>query len=165
MTKNPACRAQAAGTAVSTFTDALYTAHLQMLLAAKMPAAGPGQDLPSLLADLRQWQPSSSSAPPPKHLMDSIIYCAQLHSTIAWLASQISHPEAQQQLQHTLLRSDTAGRLQEQLRGIFVEPVHQRLLMSYLQRYCTGSLSDVLDTEVVRVGLGAWTQAWATAMR
>ncbi len=157
------CRTQAAN-AASPFADALYTAQLRLCLAAKMPIAGAAQDLPSLLADLRRGQPSSTS-PPSKQLMDSITYCVQLHSTIAWIASELGSAEAEQQLQHALLHSDAAGRLQQQLHTIFTETTHQRLFVSYLLQYSTDKVLDVLDRPSCVVGLGAWTEAWANAMR
>ncbi len=157
------CRAPDFG-AVGSFADALYTAQLRLLLAAKMPIAGAAQDLPSMLADLRHHQ-LSSTAPASKQLMDSITYCAHLHSTISWLASELSSPEAQEQLQHALLHSDAATRLQQQLRNIFAELTHQRLFVSYLLHYSDGSVSEVLDRAVCRVGLGDWTEPWANAMR
>ena len=157
------CRAANAG-AENYFADALYTAHLRLLLAAKMPLTGPLQDLPSLLADLHHIQPSST-APPSKQLMDSIAYCAHLHSTIAWLASELSSAEAHEQLQQALLHSDAAPRLQQQLQTVFAEPTHQRLFVSYLLHHSAGSVSDVLDRAACRLGLGDWTQPWAKAMR
>ena len=157
------CRAPNAG-AENYFADALYTAQLRLLLAAKMPLTGPLQDLPSLLADLRQVQPSST-APPSKQLVDSIAYCAHLHSTIAWMAAELSSAEAQEQLQQALLHSDAAPRLQQQLQNIFAEPTHQQLFVSYLVHHSAGCVSDVLDTAACRVGLGGWTQPWANAMR
>lgn len=157
------CRAPDLG-AIGPFADALYTAQLRLLLAARMPIAGVAQDLPSMLADLRQHQPSST-APASKQLMDSITYSAHLHSTIAWLASELSSPEAQEQLQHALLHSDAAVRLQQQLHGIFAELTHQRLFVSYLLQYCDGNVSEVLDGAACRVGLGDWTEPWANAMR
>ena len=102
------CREQDDAAAASPFADALYTAQLRLLLAAKVPIAGAAQDLPSLLADLRQWQPSTLSSPS-KQLIDSISYCAQLHSTIAWLA-ELSSVEAEHQLHHALLQSGSSGR-------------------------------------------------------
>ena len=158
------CREQDDAAAANPFADALYTAQLRLLLAAKVPTAGAGQDLPSLLADLRQWQPSTLSSPS-KQLIDSISYCAQLHSTIAWLASELSSVEAEHQLHHALLQSDAAGRLQRQMHSIFAEDTHQRLFVSSLQQHCTGSVSDVLDRPTCRISLGAWTEAWANAMR
>jgi len=157
------CRVPEFG-AISSFADALYTAQLRLLLAAKMPIAGAAQDLPSMLADLRQHQPSTT-APASKQLMDSITYCAHLHSTIAWLASELSSAEVQEQLQHALLHSDAAIRLQQQLRSIFAELTHQRLFVSYLLQYCDGNVSEVLDGAACRVGLGDWTEPWANAMR
>ncbi len=157
------CRAPDLG-AIGSFADALYTAQLRLLLAAKMPIAGAAQDLPSMLADLRQHQPSST-APASKQLMDSITYCAHLHSTISWLASELSSAEAQEQLQHALLHSDAASRLQQQLRSIFAELTHQRLFVSYLLHYSDGNVSEVLDGGACRVGLGDWTEPWANAMR
>ncbi len=157
------CRVPEFG-AISSFADALYTAQLRLLLAAKMPIAGAAQDLPSMLADLRQHQPSTT-APASKQLMDSITYCAHLHSTISWLASELSSAEAQKQLQHALLHSDAAFRLQQQLHSIFAELTHQRLFVSYLLQYCDGNVSEVLDGAACRVGLGDWTEPWANAMR
>ncbi|DBB04141.1 TPA: hypothetical protein ACH3X1_013190 [Trebouxia sp. C0004] len=150
--------------AIGSFADALYTAQLRLLLAAKMPIAGAAQDLPSMLAELRQHQPSTTS-PASKQLMDSITYCAHLHSTVSWLASELSSAEAQEQLQHALLHSDAAFRLQQQLRSIFAELTHQRLFVSYLLHYSGGNVSQVLDRAVCRVGLGDWTEPWANAMR
>jgi len=157
------CRAPDLG-AIGSFADALYTAQLRLLLAAKMPIAGAAQDLPSMLAHLRQHQPSST-APASKQLMDSITYCAHLHSTISWLASELSSAEAQEQLQHALLHSDAAFRLQQQLHSIFAELTHQRLFVSYLLHYSDGNVSELLDRAACRVGLGDWTEAWANAMR
>ena len=157
------CRAPDLG-ATGSFADALYTAQLRLLLAAKMPVAGAAQDLPSMLADLHQHQPSST-VPASKQLMDSITYCAHLHSTVSWLASELSSAEAQEQLQHALLQSDAAFRLQQQLRGIFAELTHQLLFVSYLLHYSDGNVSEVLDGAACRVGLGDWTEPWANAMR
>ena len=157
------CRAPELG-AVGSFADALYTAQLRLLLAAKMPIAGAPQDVPSMLAHLRQHQPSST-APASKQLMDSITYCAHLHSTIAWLASELSSAEALEQLQRALLHSDAAFRLQQQLRSIFAELTHQRLFVSYLLHHSDGNVSEVLDRDACRVGLGDWTEPWANAMR
>ena len=91
--------------------------------------------------------------------------CAHLHSTISWLASELSSAEAQKQLQHALLHSDAAFRLQQQLHSIFAELTHQRLFVSYLLQYCDGNVSEVLDGAACRVGLGDWTEPWANAMR
>ena len=147
------------------FTDAMYTAQLRLLLAAKMPAAAEADhDLPSLLADLHQWQPSSTTAPS-RQLMDSITFCAQLHSTIAWLASTLSSALLEQQLQGALLHADDAGRQQQQLQSIFTTETHQRLLVAYLQQYCSGSVTDVLARPTCRQSLGAWTQQWSDALR
>ena len=151
--------------AISPFTDALYTAQLRLLLAAKMPAtAGPDLDLPSLLADLHQWQPSSTAAPS-RQLMDSITFCAHLHSTIAWLASTLSSAASEQQVQAALLHADAADRQQQQLQSIFSEETHQRLFVAYLQQHRSGDISDVLDSPACRQALGAWTQHWADALR
>ena len=133
-------------------------------MAANMPAGGSDQDIPSLLADLRRRQPYISS-PSSQQLMDSITYCAHLHSLIAWLASEFSTAEAQQQLQRALLYSDSADRTQRQLQSIFAEETHPLLFVSHLQRHSAAALSDLLDRPIGRVGLGAWTQQWADAMR
>lgn len=151
--------------AMRSFSDAMYTAQLRLLLAAKMPAtAGADHDLPTLLADLQQWQPSSTTAPS-RQLMDSITFCAHLHSTIAWLAFTLSSAALEQQLQGALLHADDAGRQQQQVQSIFSEETHQRLLVAYLQQYCSGSVTDVLTRPTCRQGLGAWTQQWSDALR
>lgn len=152
-------------TAISPFTDALYTAQLRLLLAAKMPAtAGADHDLPSLLADLHQWQPSSTTAAV-RQLLDSITFCAHLHSTIAWLASTLMSAASEQQLQGVLLHADAADRQQQQLQRIFGEETHQRLLLAYLQQHCSGNVSDVLDSPTCRQVLGPWTVQWTDALR
>lgn len=160
------CRSAHEGTpAISPFTDALYTAQLRLLLAAKMPASvGADQDLPSLLAHLHQWQPSSTTAPS-RQLMDSITFCAHLHSTISWLAFVLSSAASEQQLQGALLHADAADRQQQQLQSIFSEDTHQRLLVAYLQQHCAGNVSDVLDRPTCREALGPWTHRWADALR
>ena len=157
-------RDQAGAAATSAFADALYTAQLRLFLLAKMSNTGVDQDLPSMLAELRQGRPTRTSAPS-KQLMDSITYSARLHSTIAWLATQLSSDEAQQQLQHALILSDNANRLRQQLQSVFAEPSHQRLLMSYLLHNCADDLSEVLEGQICTEGLGTWTTAWANAMR
>lgn len=145
--------------------DAMYTAQLRLLLAAKMPAtAGADHDLPSLLADLHQWQPSSTTAPS-RQLLDSITFCAHLHSTIAWLAFTVSSAASEQQLQGVLLHTDAPGRQQQQLQSIFSEETHRRLLLAYLEQYSSGDVTDVLKRPICRQSLGAWTQQWADALR
>ena len=145
--------------------DAMYTAQLRLLLAAKMPAtAGPDHDLPSLLADLHQWQPSSTTAPS-RQLMDSITFCAHLHSTIAWLAFTVSSAASEQQLQGVLVHADVPGRQQQLLQSIFGEETHQRLLLAYLEQYGSGNVADVLNRPTCRQSLGAWTQQWADVLR
>lgn len=151
--------------AMRSFSNAMYTAQLRLLLAAKMPAAaGADHDLPTLLADLHQWQPSSTTAPS-RQLMDSITFCAHLHSTIAWLAFTLSSLASEQQLQGALLHADDARRQQQQLQSIFSGETHQRLLVAYIQQYCSGSVTDVLTRPTCRQGLGAWTQQWSNALR
>lgn len=151
--------------AICSFTDAMYIAQLRLLLAAKMPAAARADhDLPSLLADLHHWQPSSTTAPS-RQLVDSITFCAHLHSTIAWLAFTLSSAASEQQLQGLLLHADAPDRQQQQLQSVFSEETHQRLLVAYLQQYCSGSVTDVLNRPICRQSLGAWTQQWADTLR
>lgn len=97
--------------------------------------------------------------------MDSITFCAHLHSTIAWLAYQLSSDASREELQHSLLHADAAQAHQQQLQSLFAEDAHQRLLVAYLQEYCLGEVSHVLDQPVCRQGLGIWTRQWVDAMR
>ena len=151
--------------AISPFTDALYTAQLRLLLASNLPAtAGAGHDLPSQLAELQQWTPMGTTAPS-RQLRHSITFCAHLHSTLAWLAFQLSSEDTQQDVQHALLHADDAERHRQQLQGIFAHEAHQHLFMAYLQQYCPGDASARLDRPTCREGLGDWTGRWADAMR
>ena len=97
--------------------------------------------------------------------MDSITFCAHLHSTIAWLAFTLSSAVSEQQLQGLLLHANAPARQQQQLQSIFSEGTHQRLLVAYLQQYCSGSVTDVLNRPICMQSLGAWTQQWADALR
>lgn len=162
-------RRSQAGQEVSadSFADALYVARFRLLLAARLPADGAEQDLHAMLADLHRRRPSPNAAAVDSRL-ESIAYCAYLHSVIAWLASQLSTSEGLRTMYQVLVQSDDAESLQQRMEAISAEPVHQQLLITHIQRHTAsqpGYVADVFTKPVCCVGLGAWTQQWATALR
>ena len=149
------------------FADALYVARFRLLLAARLPAAGVEQDLQAMLADLHGRKPAANAAEVDARV-GSIAYCANLHSVIAWLASMLSRPEGLCTMHQVLVQSDDAEHLQQRMKAIFAEPVHQQLLITYIQQHTANQpdyVAEVFTKHVCRVGLGAWTEQWATALR
>lgn len=151
------------------FADALYVARFRLFLAARLPATGTAvQDLPALLDDLSRRKPAANAAPADS-VMSSIKYCAFLHSTLAWLAGQLTTPDGYMSLQHDLLQSDHRLELQQRVKAVLAVPAHQQLLIAHIQRQQAAGqptyLADLLSTHVCKDGLGAWTSVWATAFR
>ena len=162
------CRPQAVtGGASHSFVDGLYVARFRLFLAARLPLAGSAQDLQALLDDLHRLRPASNAAPADA-VMQSITYCAFLHAVIAWLAAQLSTPDGIRGLQHSLLQSDGADQLQKRMADIFAHITHQHLLVMHIQQQAASrpaAIADLLTSQVCRVGLGAWSAQWATALR
>ncbi len=142
-------------------------ARFRLFLAARLPAAGADQDLQALLQDLYRLKPVADAIPADS-VMQSITYCAFLHSIIAWLAAQLSTPDGRRSMEHVLLQSDGARQLQQRMGVIFAEPTNQRLLIAHIQQHVAskpGYVADLFAARLCREGLGAWTVTWAVALR
>lgn len=153
--------------ASSSFVDGLYVARFRLFLAARLPVAGSAQDLQALLDDLHRLRPASNAAPADA-IMQSITYCAFLHAVIAWVAAHLSTPDGMRGLQHSLLQSDGADQLQKRMADIFRQITHQYLLVMHIQQQAASrpaAIADLLASQVCRVGLGAWSAQWASALR